>query len=50
MPGATSSILANLANCRLILTKHRLSRQSKAVDDLMSQLTVNANAVADPKF
>ena len=51
MPGATSSILANLAQLSPDSDKASvIAAIHKAVDDLMSQLTVNANAVADPKF
>ena len=51
MPGATSSILANLAQLSPDSDKASVvAAIHKAVDDLMSQLTANADAVADPKF
>ena len=51
MPGTTSSILANLAQLSPDSDKASvIAAIHKAVDDLMSQLTANADAVADPKF
>ena len=51
MPGATSSIMANLAQLSPDSDKASvIAAIHEAVDDLMSQLTANAHAVADPKF
>ena len=51
MPGTMSSILANLDQLSPASDKASvIAAIHEAVDDLMSQLTANANAVADPKF
>ncbi len=51
MPSATSSVLANLAQLSPDSDKASvIAAIDEAVDDLMSQLTANASAVADPEF
>ena len=51
MPGTMSSILANLDQLSPASDKASvIAAIHEAVDDLMSQLTANADAVADPKF
>ena len=51
MPGTMSSILANLDQLSPASDKSSvIAAIHEAVDDLMSQLTANADAVVDPKF
>lgn len=51
MAGATSSVLANLAQLSPDSDKASvIAAIDEAVDDLMSQLSANADAVADPDF